>query len=204
MPLNWGGGSYTLIVQWFERKYKEEGEKRKMYPKMKVEKKSNPHRKENIFMQSAVYYDAGYRRLGLTEIVVCSGFFLCLTFNNLLYIIIMLILAGVAINIAINTGLFNRAGEAADKTRIAIDYEANILPEEINNIINKYTGGARKPATLPPILNGANSPDISGFNVDTTTYVTWNTGTSPYVINDTIKINEQPPSGWSNYTSRNK
>lgn len=58
-----------------------------------------------------------------------------------------------------------------------------------------------KPYALAETMGGANSPDISGFNVENTHYVTWGT-TAPYKINETSTINNAPPSGWSNYNGK--
>ncbi len=123
----------------FEKSAIKGAKKREMYPKISLDKKSNPHRNEYINMQSAVYYDEGYRRLGLAKIVVCSGFFLCLTFNNLLNIIVMLILAGVTIAILVNAGLFERAGEAVERNKAA-QLEEQIELWKANNLIAEYTG----------------------------------------------------------------
>ncbi len=58
-----------------------------------------------------------------------------------------------------------------------------------------------KPYDLAETMGGANSPDISGFNVENTYYVTWGT-TAPYQPNEESKINNAPPSGWSNYNGK--
>ena len=58
-----------------------------------------------------------------------------------------------------------------------------------------------KPYTLAETMGGANSPNISGFNVENTYYVTWGT-TAPYQPNEESKINNAPPSGWSNYNGK--
>ncbi len=58
-----------------------------------------------------------------------------------------------------------------------------------------------KPYVLEETMGGANSPNISGFNVENTYYVTWKT-TAPYQINETNTINNAPPSGWSNYNGK--
>ena len=73
---------------------------------------------------------------------------------------------------------------------------------KVSDILNEIN--VKVPATLPEILGGANSPDIKGFNVEKTHYVTWGT-TSPYQINElneTNTIDKEPPTGWSNYTGK--
>ena len=58
-----------------------------------------------------------------------------------------------------------------------------------------------RPYDLAETIGGANSPDISGFNIENTHYVTWGT-TAPYQINDTSTIDTAPPTGWSNYNEK--
>ena len=58
-----------------------------------------------------------------------------------------------------------------------------------------------KPYKLSEIMGGANSPDITGFNCETTKYVTWTTS-SHYQPQEEITINNEPPSNWSNYTKK--
>ncbi len=61
-----------------------------------------------------------------------------------------------------------------------------------------------KPYVLAETIRGANSPDISGFNVENTHYVTWGE-VAPYQrneLNQTNTIDKEPPTGWSNYTEK--
>ncbi len=74
---------------------------------------------------------------------------------------------------------------------------------KVSDIFNGTTIGNEplKPYTLAETMGGANSPNISGFNVENTYYVTWGT-TAPYQPNEESKINNAPPSGWSNYNGK--
>ncbi len=47
----------------------------------------------------------------------------------------------------------------------------------------------------------ANAPDISGFNKDNSYYVTWDTTSSPYQINEETNLNGIAPSEWYDYTA---
>jgi hypothetical protein len=47
----------------------------------------------------------------------------------------------------------------------------------------------------------ANEPDVTGFNPTTTYYVAWNTGSSPYEINDKTKIDGTAPNNWYDYAA---
>jgi len=53
----------------------------------------------------------------------------------------------------------------------------------------------------PPSAAIANAPDTTGFNPATTYYVTWNTASSPYEINDKLGIGAAAPSGWYDYAA---
>ena len=74
---------------------------------------------------------------------------------------------------------------------------------KVSDIFNGTTvkDAPLKPYALAETMGGANSPNISGFNVENTYYVTWGT-TAPYQPNETSKINNAPPSGWSNYNEK--
>ena len=58
-----------------------------------------------------------------------------------------------------------------------------------------------KPYVLAETIGGANSPNISEFNVENTYYVTWGS-TAPYEINEISTINNAPPSDWANYNKK--
>lgn len=47
----------------------------------------------------------------------------------------------------------------------------------------------------------ANEPKLSGFNTESTYYVTWNLSNSPYTIIETTNLNGNPPIDWYDYTS---
>ena len=74
---------------------------------------------------------------------------------------------------------------------------------KVSDIFNGTTvkDAPLKPYALAETMGGANSPNISGFNVENTYYVTWGT-TAPYQPNEESKINNAPPSGWSNYNGK--
>ncbi len=74
---------------------------------------------------------------------------------------------------------------------------------KISDIFN-YKNEPLKPYVLAETIGGANSPDISGFNVENTHYVTWGE-VAPYQrneLNQTNTIDKEPPTGWSNYTEK--
>ena len=75
---------------------------------------------------------------------------------------------------------------------------------KISDIFNGTTveDAPLKPYALAETMGGANSPNISGFNVETTYYVTWGTTAAPYQPNETSTTNNEPPSGWSNYNGK--
>ena len=53
----------------------------------------------------------------------------------------------------------------------------------------------------PTFTTVANEPDIKGFNVQNSYFVTWNTESSPYLINDGTRLDDVPPSDWYDYTA---
>ena len=52
----------------------------------------------------------------------------------------------------------------------------------------------------PTFTTVANEPDIKGFNVQNSYFVTWNTESSPYLISDGTRLDDVPPSDWYDYT----
>ena len=53
----------------------------------------------------------------------------------------------------------------------------------------------------PTFTTVANEPDIKGFNVQNSYFVTWNTESSPYLISDGTRLDDVPPSDWYDYTA---
>ena len=53
----------------------------------------------------------------------------------------------------------------------------------------------------PTFTTVANEPDIKGFNVQNSYFVTWNTESSPYLISDETRLDDVPPSDWYDYTA---
>ncbi|MCI8636726.1 MAG: hypothetical protein HFJ36_02530, partial [Clostridia bacterium] len=113
-------------------------------------------------------------------------------------------------------------GNISDDTLKEILEKYGVLSKEGENLIDKiltttngnyeikvsdiFNGTTKKDVPLKPYvlaetMGGANSPNISGFNVENTYYVTWGT-TAPYQPNETSTINNAPPSGWSNYNGK--
>jgi len=56
-------------------------------------------------------------------------------------IVVLLILAAVSISIAFNGGIFQQAKNAAQETGTAIDYEANILGNDMDAFVKNATAG---------------------------------------------------------------
>ncbi len=54
----------------------------------------------------------------------------------------------------------------------------------------------------PTFTTVANAPDISGFNKNSTYYVSWDLTSIPYIIKDTTPISETAPNSWYDYTER--
>jgi len=52
-----------------------------------------------------------------------------------------------------------------------------------------------------PVTAVSNAPVVKGFNQTTTYYVSWDTNSSPYEINDGTKISGTAPSNWYDYTA---
>ena len=105
--------------------------------------------------------------------------------------------------ILLKYGTLSDEEKLTDKTLTTIKGNYEI---KVTDIFNGTTieNTPLKPYTLPETMGGANSPDISGFNVENTHYVTWGT-TAPYQINElneTNTIDKTPPTGWSNYTKK--
>ncbi len=98
-------------------------------------------------------------------------------------------------------GVLSKEGEKLiDKTLTTTKGNYEI---KVSDIFNGTTvkDAPLKPYALAETMGGANSPNISGFNVENTYYVTWGT-TAPYQPNETTTINNEPPSGWSNYNGK--
>ena len=72
---------------------------------------------------------------------------------------------------------------------------------DVENIEQVYTSIVEEKDDGPIFTAVANAPDIRGFNEENTYYVTWNLESSPYEINDSIPVNENPPSNWYDYTA---
>ena len=78
-----------------------------------------------------------------------------------------------------------------------------IYEKDVNNVDDVYTNlveGNQTP-TWPIYTTVGNAPDITGFNKSTTYYVAWDTGTTPYSIDDTTSISGIPPANWYDYTA---
>ena len=86
-----------------------------------------------------------------------------------------------------------------------VEYEAD--GKTIKGI--KTTAGYEIPITelytnkenWPTFTTVANEPDIKGFNVQNSYFVTWNTESSPYLISDETRLDDVPPSDWYDYTA---
>ncbi len=102
--------------------------------------------------------------------------------------------------ILLKYGTLSNEEKLIDKTLITTKGNHKI---KVSDIFNGTTvkDAPLKPYALAETMGGANSPNISGFNVENTYYVTWGT-TAPYQPNETSKINNAPPSGWSNYNGK--
>lgn len=102
------------------------------------------------------------------------------------------------------TGMYMLSATAESATVQEQARVKEIYEQGVNNIDDVYATLAKEVIesyTLAETMGGANSPDISGFNVKNTYYVTWET-TAPYQPNETTTIDNAPPSGWANYTGK--
>mgnify|MGYP005770381557 CR=1 FL=1 len=118
-------------------------------------------------------------------------------------IIVLIILAGVSINMVVgDNGIITQAQRAAKETAnatVASEEQINALIEELNKKLPEDKPD--EPTEEEPVFTTVtNPPDIEGFNKTNTYYVAWNIESSPYEINNTIPISENPPSNWYDYT----
>ena len=118
-------------------------------------------------------------------------------------IIVLIILAGVSVNMVVgDNGIITQAQRAAKETAnatVASEEQINALIEELNKKLPEDKPD--EPTEEEPVFTTVtNPPDIEGFNKTNTYYVAWNIESSPYEINDTIPISENPPSNWYDYT----
>ena len=115
-------------------------------------------------------------------------------------IIILIILAGVSINTLVgDNGIITMAEKARENIMLAQTEEQKQLNELYEEL--EQNQGSTIPDEEGPIFTTVtNPPDIEGFNKDNTYYVAWDIESSPYEINDTIPISENPPSNWYDYT----
>lgn len=100
-------------------------------------------------------------------------------------------------------GTLSKEDKIIDKTLTTTKGNHEI---KVSDIFNGTTvkEDSLQPYVLAETMGGANSPDINGFNVANTHYVTWGT-TAPYQmreLNETNTIDKAPPTGWSNYNEK--
>lgn len=105
--------------------------------------------------------------------------------------------------ILLKYGTLSNEEKLIDKTLTTIKGNHEI---KVSDIFNGTTvkDEPLKPYALAETMGGANSPNISGFNVENTYYITWGT-TAPYEIskpNETNRIDKEPPTGWSDYNEK--
>ncbi len=88
--------------------------------------------------------------------------------------------------------LFNKNG-IIKQAQLAKDIQANAEAREEEQLKNLEDYVVQN-------IKNVNAPDISGFDKNSTYYVSWNTSKSTYTINDTTLISKTEPSDWYDYT----
>lgn len=105
------------------------------------------------------------------------------------------------------TKILKKYGKLSDEEKLldkTLTTEKGNHKIKVSDIFNGTTVKGTTPYVLAETIGGANSPDIKGFNVENTHYVTWGT-TAPYQrseLNATNTIDKEPPTGWSDYTQK--
>ena len=124
-----------------------------------------------------------------------SLIFYSLTINNILNIIILLILATISIQSLTNTGLFEKAKEAKEKTKNATENQAKTL-NEYEDELNKYVSGTTQTQKLADKVKVGDyvtyTPDTLDSNAVSTLKANLNTysGNSSSTVNAAIKIDD--------------
>lgn len=122
-------------------------------------------------------------------------------------IIVMLILVGVSIALAINSDILGTAKEAGETYTEKAEEEANVSEIVVNGIT--YASIRDWKNNNPKISKGqyeaingvyVNRPDLTGFNIGNTYFVTYDEKGNNETIGE--KITAEEPSNWYNYQNK--
>ncbi len=109
-------------------------------------------------------------------------------------LVVLLIIAGAAVAIAINSGdIFNKAADARNDWNAATVAEEQTINEAMNNL-NALTGGNNDEDPVTRDASGANEPVLPTGNI-TVKYVTWTGSNGTY----TESAVTDEPENWHNY-----